>query len=382
MMSEMAAIRRASYLLGIGASAAMLAACGGGQIGTAPSGVMPQAASQPAAVPACLGSRIGRAQCDVLVERGAQRNTSIAGWHAADLEAAYDLPVTTQGKGQSIYVVDAYDNPDVENDFATYRAAMGLPAGTLVKYNQDGQQSNYPQGSPGWGVEIDLDVEMASASCPLCTVDLVEASSNSWSDIEAAEAEAVTLGGTIISNSYSGSGGSESYYDTRGVTYVASSGDSGSGLYDPATFQRVVAAGGTFLSRADNKRGFVESVWKDSGGGCSSTGESKPYWQHDTYCEGRLGSDVSAVAVGAAEYDSYSEGGWITVDGTSISSPFIAGIFGLAGNSTKQVGGKTFWYRGHWKYLYIVGKGDLGDGLPKRFTTQGGFGSPHGIRAF
>jgi hypothetical protein len=38
---------------------------------------------------------------------------------------------------------------------------MGLPAGTLNKYNQSGQMSNYPQGSPNWGVEIDLDVDMS-----------------------------------------------------------------------------------------------------------------------------------------------------------------------------------------------------------------------------
>jgi len=48
---------------------------------------------------------------------------------------------------------------------------MGLPVGTLNKYNQEGQMSNYPSGNVGWGAEIDLDVEMVSASCPNCTVD-------------------------------------------------------------------------------------------------------------------------------------------------------------------------------------------------------------------
>jgi len=243
-----------------------------------------------------------------------------SGWGAKDLEAAYDLPIA-KGKRQSVYIVDAYDNPEVGGDFAAYRKAMGLPEGTLNKYNQDGQMGYYPAGSPGWGVEIDLDVEMASASCPKCTIDLVEANSNAWTDIEAAEAEAVTLGGTILSNSYDGSGASESYYDTKGVTYLASAGDVGLGLYDPATFQAVIAVGGTVLNTAKGKRGYSETVWPDSGGGCSATDEAKPPWQKDPDCKYRTGNDVAAVAVNAAEYDTYSEGGWITVDGTSISSP-------------------------------------------------------------
>jgi subtilase family serine protease len=332
----------------------------------------------------------------VLIENGGA-HAMYSGWDAKDLEAAYDLPIT-KGKGQSVYVVDAYDNPNVASDFAAYRKGMGLPAGTLNKYNQDGQTSNYPTGSPGWGVEIDLDVEMASASCPKCTIDLVEANSNKWSDLEAAEAEAVTLGATIVSNSYDGSGGDESYYDTKGVTYLASSGDSGYGLYQPATFQAVIAVGGTLLSNASgvkgDKRKYSEVVWPDSGGGCSATGEAKPPWQKDPDCKYRTGNDVSAVAVNAAEYDSYDEGGWISVDGTSISSPLVAGMVALAGNSTKQDGGEMLWTPGDHrdKHLYRVGEGADGGSCDDylcecgtkqfgRFCGPAGWGTPHGVGA-
>ena len=317
-----------------------------------------------------------------------------SGWDAKDLEAAYNLPIA-KGKGQSVYIVDAYDNPDVVADFAAYRKGMGLPAGTLKKYNQEGQTSNYPTNSPGWGVEIDLDVEMASVSCPKCTIDLVEANSNAWSDIEAAEAEAVKLGGTIVSNSYDGSGASESYYDTKGVTYLASSGDGGLGLYDPATFQAVIAVGGTFLSSAKGKRGYRETVWPDSGGGCSDTDEAKPFWQKDPDCKYRTGNDVAAVAVDVGEYDTDSEGGWITVDGTSISSPLVAGMVALAGNSTKQDGGEMLWTLSkaeQRKYLYRVandgGGGSCHDYLCEcgtkqfgRFCGPAGWGTPDGVGA-
>ncbi len=342
---------------------------------------------------ACSGSRIGHAQCDVLIENGGA-HPMYSGWDAKELEAAYNLPIA-KGKGQSVYIVDAYDNPDVVGDFAAYRKGMGLPAGTLHKYNQDGQTSNYPQNSPGWGVEIDLDVEMASASCPKCTIDLVEADSNAWTDIEAAEAEAVKLGGTIVSNSYDGSGASESYYDTKGVTYLASSGDSGSGLYDPATFQAVIAVGGTLLNSAKGKRGYKEVVWPDSGGGCSATDEAKPPWQKDPDCKYRTGNDVSAVAVNVAEYDTDSEGGWITVDGTSISSPLVAGMVALAGNSTKQDGGEMLWTltkAEQRKYLYRVTQGSDGGSCHDylcecgtkqfgRYCGPAGWGTPHGVGA-
>jgi hypothetical protein len=342
---------------------------------------------------ACSGSRIGQAQCDVLIENGRAHST-YSGWGAKDLEAAYDLPIA-KGKRQSVYIVDAYDNPNVASDFAAYREGMGLPAGTLNKYNQEGQMSNYPAGSPGWGVEIDLDVEMASASCPKCTIDLVEANSNAWTDLEAAEAEAVKLGGTIVSNSYDGSGASESYYDTKCVTYLASSGDSGLGLYDPATFQAVIAVGGTVLTTAKGKRGYKDVVWPDSGGGCSATDEAKPPWQKDPDCKYRTGNDVAAAAVNAAEYDSYEEGGGITVDGTSISSPLVAGMVALAGNSTKQDGGEMLWTLSkgeQGKYLYRVANGSDGGSCHDylcecgtkqfgRFCGPAGWGTPHGVGA-
>ncbi|HEY2475381.1 MAG TPA: hypothetical protein VGI19_11345 [Candidatus Cybelea sp.] len=357
----------------------MLAGCSGLSSPMASSGLPAgnAAGTFHGATPACGGSRIGQAQCDVLIEPGGA-HPMYAGWGASQLEKAYNLP-TSKGSGQSVFVVDAYDNPDVVSDFAQYRSTMGLPSGTINKYNQNGQMSNYPQGSPGWGVEIDLDVQMASASCPNCTVDLVEANSNSWSDLEAAEQEAVKLGATIVSNSYSGTGGSESSYDTKGVTYLASAGDGGLSLVDPATFDSVVAVGGTELSSGGGGRGYSETTWPDSGGGCSSTSEPKPSWQKKSKwaknCSFRMGDDVSAVAVNAAEYDTYDEGGWVTVDGTSISSPFCAGVFALAGNSTKQDGGRTFWApKRHDKHLYEVG------GV--RFSDQGGFGSPDGTGAF
>ncbi|MGC2405343.1 MAG: S8 family serine peptidase [Candidatus Cybelea sp.] len=354
-------------------------------------------------VPACPAHRT-QPRCLVLVHTGVTGN--VVGWTAPNLESAYSLTnaVGSKGSGQIVAIVDAYDNPNVAADLAKYRARFGLPRANFTKYNQNGQQSNYPAPDSSWGIEIDLDVEMASAACPNCTIYLIEANKDNAGDAETAEAEAVTLGAHIVSNSWGCSSNTcvrSSYFNTPGVTYVAAAGDNGYGTMAPMAFASVVAAGGTVLSRGGGERGWSEVVWPDSGAGCAF-GVTKPSWQHDPDCSSRTANDVSAVAVGVAEYDSYAYGGWITVDGTSISSPFIAGLFGLAGNATSQNGARTFWNRKHEhradlnhvtvgnvvgscyaSYLCVAGTRQYRTrGRPRDYSGPTGWGTPNGIGAF
>jgi len=338
-------------------------------------------------------------QCDALIIHAPGAiNPDVAGWGAPNLEAAYNLPSSSKGSGQIVAIVDAYDNPNVASDLAAYRSYFGLPTANFYKYNQSGQQSNYPVANSGWGVEIDLDVEMVSASCPNCTIYLIEANDNSGTNLYAAEQEAVTLGAHIVSNSWGGGGGSSSGgdFDTKGVTYLASAGDSGYGMQDPADYTTVVSVGGTLLSEASSK--YSEVVWPDSGGGCSVV--AKPSWQKDPKCAERIGNDITAVAWNVSLYDSYPHGAWGTVGGTSVSSPLMAGVFGLAGNATKQDGGKNFWTakkKVRAKYLHYITSGTLNKcptqysgtyvctAGTKQFGTYSGptgWGSPNGIGAF
>ena len=75
-------------------------------------------AAQVRTAPACTGSRIGQAQCDVLVEVGSF-NPNYNGWTASQLERAYKLPSSSKGAGQTVAIVDAYDNPYVGRDLNT-----------------------------------------------------------------------------------------------------------------------------------------------------------------------------------------------------------------------------------------------------------------------
>lgn len=351
----------------------------------------------------CPDSHDGRAQCLALIRTDiAATPAKPSGWTPANIESAYNLPSSTKGSGQLVAIVDAYDNPNVESDLAQYRSTFGLGTAKFTKYNQDGVKGHYPEGNKGWGLEIDLDVAMVSASCPKCTIYLFEANSNQFSDLVKAEAEAVKLGAHIVSNSYGAEGCRrkcnrkiKKYYDTPGVTYLASAGDDGFGIGVPAQLDSVVSVGGTTLAKSGGKRGWTETVWSGSGAGCSYA--PKPAWQHDPGCNRRTSNDVSAVSgCCVALYDSYVYGGWIQAYGTSIASPLLGGIFGLAGNATTQHGGQTFWAlseRERQKDLYSVTSGSDGSCSPKYLCTAGtgqykdysgpaGWGTPNGIGAF
>ncbi|MBV8530077.1 MAG: peptidase S8, partial [Candidatus Eremiobacteraeota bacterium] len=88
----------------------------------------------------------------------------------------------------------------------------------------------------------------------------------------------------------------------------------------------------------------------------------------------------------------YGYSGWFTVGGTSVASPLIAGIYGLAGNAKKQHAGKRLWTltsQQHKKYLHAVsGSGTCGNYLcgdgryKKDYSGPAGWGSPNGIAAF
>jgi subtilase family serine protease len=274
------------------------------------------------------------------------------GYRPADLQSAYKLPPgpVVAGSGPTVAIVDAYANPNAESDLAAYRSQFGLPACTTANgcfraVNQNGGTSPMPAGNVGWGQEIDLDIEMASAICPQCKILLVEANSNSFADLGAAvNRAAATAGVTAISNSYGtssefpGETSYSSYYNHPGIAVTVSSGDSGYGTAFPAVDNHVVAVGGTNLTTAANARGWTESAWSGAGSGCSAYFGKMP-WQTDTGCARRMEADVSAVAdpnTGVAVYDTYgSTGGnnWYVFGGTSVSAPIIAGVYGLTGHA-------------------------------------------------
>ncbi|HUC05276.1 MAG TPA: fibronectin type III domain-containing protein [Acidimicrobiales bacterium] len=264
----------------------------------------------------------------------------------AYLQSAYDAP-SSSGTGQTVAIVDAYDDPNAAADLSYYRSFFGLPActtanGCFRKVNEVGG-SALPAANSSWGQEISLDLDMVSALCPNCHILLVEASSATDSDLGQAVNEAVALGANVVSNSYGGSefAGettySTEYYDHPGVAITVAAGDQGYGAEFPASSSTVTAVGGTTLQQAGDTgtRNATETVWSGSGSGCS-TYETKPSWQHDTGCSNRMLNDVSADAnpnTGVWVYDTYGGGSWGIFGGTSVATPIVASMYALAENS-------------------------------------------------
>jgi hypothetical protein len=329
------------------------------------------------------------------------------GFGPNSLQSAYVLPSSTAGSGQTVAVVDAFNDPNAASDLATYRSSWGLPAcgaGCFSVVNENGATSPLPAsaGTTGWDVEESLDVDMVSAACPLCHIILVEASSASTADLGKGVNAAVTLGAKFVSNSYGGSESSSdnssdtSFYNHPGVAVTASAGDDGFGVSYPAASSDVVAVGGTSLTTSTNARGWTEKVWGSSAGGegtgsgCS-VDSSKPSFQTDTGCARRTDNDVSADAdpnTGLAVYDTFSQGGWLEVGGTSASSPFIAGVFALGGAPAAGSHPASDIYA-HTGNLFDVTTGANGSCSPAYLCTAEvgydgptGWGTPDGIAAF
>ena len=143
---------------------------------------------------------------DIAGAKGVQPNADTpSGYGPADLRSAYNLPANG-GAGQTIAIVDAYDDPNAEADLAVYRPQYGLPActtanGCFSKVDQRGG-TDYPTPNAGWAGEISLDVDMVSAAAPDAHILLVEADSASFEDLGAAVDQAVALGAKYVSNSY------------------------------------------------------------------------------------------------------------------------------------------------------------------------------------
>src|SRR5437867_5255083 len=240
------------------------------------------AANANSAARVCPGSPIGTASCHALVVTDGVGNpnatTSPTGLSPATIKSAYNYSTSaTAGSGKTIAIVDAYDDPTAESDLAVFNQQFGLPEcttanGCFTKVNQTGGTS-YPRKDAGWALEISLDIQWAHAIAPGANILLVEASSNSFANLLAAE-DYAKAHAQYVSNSWGGSEFSgESSYDSHfaqsGVSVFVSSGDAGLPAEYPSASSNVISVGGTTLHFSGST--FTgETGWSGGGGGCSA----------------------------------------------------------------------------------------------------------------
>ena len=319
----------------------------------------------------------------------------------SQIKSAYLLP-STGGAGTTISIVDAYNDPTIASDLSTFSSNFGLPAATFVEH-----KIGSPSTNGDWAVEISLDVEWAHAIAPQATILLVEATTNSMTNLMSAVSYATssstptTLGipkVVALSMSWGGSeSSSQTAYDTTfssalssGIVCFASAGDTGGEVIYPASSPYVVGVGGTTLNL--NSAGGVssETAWSDSGGG-PSTVENEPAYQLNYGVQGTGGyrgvPDVSYDAdpnTGVLVYDSTpynGESGWWDVGGTSAGSPQWAAIQSLglsSGNANFYADAASVNYPSYFRDItsgsngpHSAGPGyDLVTGLGSPLTTN------------
>jgi subtilase family serine protease len=255
--------------------------------------------------------------------------------------------IPNQGAGQTIALVDAFDDPNIASDLAFYANYFHYGPCHFQKVIVGS-----PLQGQGWDLEESLDVQQACALAPAANIVLVEANSNSFSDLLTAVQVAYTqYHATVVSMSwgggeFSGEQQSDSYFcnitneDGNPVTFVAATGDGGHGTIYPSVSPCVIAAGGTVLGLASSATPpsptqinyGSEAAWRDGGGGVSSE-EAQPSWQNPACSTWsttfRCVPDIASDAVNIPVYDTYSYSGWVSVEGTSISTPDWGSFFTL-----------------------------------------------------
>ena len=310
--------------------------------------------------------------------------------------AGNPTPELADGTGQTIAIVDAYNDPDILSDVDSFDQFYGLGGPSpmtlyemygastsfLNVFNQQGQNItsfvSSVTGSTGqtlsgvfvpgtapagpfqanYAAEEALDVEWAHAIAPGARIDLVECNSAGNSALDSDQfagfATAATLGSVVsMSTSYpeyqsstsTGPGQSEtaddSLFEHPGVTFIASTGDSGANGGYPAYSPNVLAVGGTTIYQDGAGDFLPEGGWSGSSGGFSLY-EKEPSYQEGVQTSGLRTIPDVAFDAGAPVgfYDTFMFDGLGNETGDSIGAPCWAGLIAIVnqGLALKGVG--------------------------------------------
>lgn len=319
------------------------------------------------------------------------------------------------GGRNAIAIIDAFDDPTAVSDLATFSTQFGLPAANLqVVFVQviNGVPTivNTPPGlDPTGGFELEeaLDTEWAHAMAPAAKIFLVEAQTNSFTNLNAAAIIGAQLvakaGGGEVSMSFGASEArlsaafetaNDVVFTQPGVVYFASAGDSPGTEY-PSVSPNVVSAGGTSISRNRTTGAFfAESTWQNAGGG-PSLFEPRPAFQNsikhivgNTRGTPDFSFDSNPTS-GVWVFDSNPRfgTGWFIVGGTSVAAPSLSGIVNAANKfraSSQAENQELLSHQFDDSVLRDIELGDCGLNVSD-FAVEGwdfctGVGSPKGLK--
>ena len=293
----------------------------------------------------------------------------------------------------------------LESDFAKYNQKYGLPACTQANgcLKAIGPTA---AGTGGWDVEIALDVEAAHTICQTCKILVSFADPNTGDLAGAVDAAARQSGVAAVSNSW-GVTDTNDYSDTDnlfehpGVAILVGDGDIGVYPVDqndwPSSIPGIVAVSGTTLLTNSDGSLSTETVWAGSGGGCSTL-KNAPAWQTSLPNWSGVGcgskrseGDISAVGDPNSGILDYYDGILQLIGGTSLSSPLVAGMYGLAGVPIPSgtYGSQLLYQHASSSNVFDITQGNDCTSITTVHCTSGpgfdmpsGLGAPRGLSVF
>lgn len=317
--------------------------------------------------------------------------TAVATYSPAQIRAAYGLPAlpsagtaltATQaaqlGAGQTIYLIDAMNDPNVFSELTAFNQKFGLSACTattippnaslpLAVAPANGCQfavvfstasgsmtATAPAYDSGWATEITLDVQWSHATAPLARIILIETPDASLNSLLGGITLANSMGPGIVSMSFGSTEGNwtasvNSVFTGANMSYLAATGDAGAEVNWPAVSPNVVAVSGTSLTYSGTGP-RSEVVWSDTGGGTSSYTPTPNYQSSNVPGMGtvahRMVADVAFNGdPSTGQYLAIIQPGsttvnWVSAGGTSLSTPQWAGIIAIA-NAERAMAAKS-----------------------------------------
>ena len=335
------------------------------------------------------------------------------GYGPIAVAAGYDLPVQHGCNGTGRATGVAISGDFSETDLAGYLAYFGItrtgPATTRVEVD-GGATYDSTFSTSNASVEATLDVETIVGNTPGTALYMYLIPELSDADIEDDYNAAVSQGVVDVVNSSFGGCETSSTSDDEtmdnialqgnavGITFSASSGDSGSaecgtsffglggstGVAAPASGPHFVANGGTTFTVNSNGSYDSETAWDDSGGGVSTV-FAEPSYQDSVggsaSTSGRNVPDLAFAANPTPGDSLYFDGSWDgPIGGTSWSSPIFSA---LQTQTNQRDGSKAGFvnpriYTAYGKYGYTIFH-DVTSGNNGAYSAGTGYDNVTGI---
>lgn len=253
------------------------------------------------------------------------------GFTPVAIAQSFDYPVQhgTDGTGHTASVIIDSDvrDTDLSNFFAFFPITR---TGSVTRESVNGGVIGKYKSGPS-GFECALDVETIAGLAPggnviiyiipsLTNISIDDAANKIVSD-NTAEAVNMSFGGNEFKDATFESALTQG--NAQGITFVASSGDSGSNggtVSTPAAEPHVLALGGTVITHTST--GYPHNkAWSGSGGGVSKLFGIPAYQTGVSGLASTTKRNVPDVALPAYFTDTYFNGGFLGLQGTSWSSP-------------------------------------------------------------